>query len=552
VRNDLLYRITASQVAHSNNQIVKIERYDTSSTSWVEETAEGFIDFFQYEQYSQKQIYEIAQEPNSFRERIDSSIPEMVDLKEQREELRASYLEKCATIRTIKQQLTGKGRLQTEIADLSDRMSALQQSGIASLLSTKEKFTQEQRRVDSFISGLKNTEETLDSLISSLPRTAMDLTGFEPSHSDQLLQAENKVIDGYNTVQVEMQALKNRLEGLKGSFEADIESSSWKQAIAANENAVEEKKRELEAQGINDISNYENLSQEKARKEATLAGLLQIEARLESEERDKSDMHRRYISLCKNLTDHRRRFASAKLADAKVSVSINQFRNKADFVSKLRTIIQRQNTTYQGDVEALTDMCFSDDVEQGLINVRNVFSLIKAGETPEGISGYFLNLVAAMNDSQIDEIDLLVPEDEIAIKYKPSGSTTFRPLSTASAGQKTTAILTLILSQGDIPLILDQPEDDLDNRLVYELIVDRLKAAKEHRQLIIVTHNANIPVNGDAEYVVSLDSDSRRMRVLEAGTVEFVSIKKEICDVMEGTEPAFDMRYQRYKQIGIS
>jgi ABC-type Mn2+/Zn2+ transport system ATPase subunit len=154
-----------------------------------------------------------------------------------------------------------------------------------------------------------------------------------------------------------------------------------------------------------------------------------------------------------------------------------------------------------------------------------------------------------MSDAQIDEIELLFPEDEIDIKYKPSGSSSFKPLATASAGQKTTAILTFILSQGNIPLLLDQPEDDLDNRLVYELIVDRLKQAKEQRQIIVVTHNANIPVNGDAEYILSMDSDSKMLKVFCSGTVEQPVIKKEICDVMEGSEQAFDMRSRRYKQI---
>jgi len=110
--------------------------------------------------------------------------------------------------------------------------------------------------------------------------------------------------------------------------------------------------------------------------------------------------------------------------------------------------------------------------------------------------------------------------------------------------------LTFILSYGKIPLILDQPEDDLDNRLVYDLIVDRLKKAKENRQLIVVTHNANIPVNGDAEYIISMDTESKKLKILNEGTVEQTAIKKEICDVMEGSEQAFNMRSKRYKQIG--
>src|SRR5690606_16840415 len=120
-------------------------------------------------------------------------------------------------------------------------------------------------------------------------------------------------------------------------------------------------------------------------------------------------------------------------------------------------------------------------------------------------------------------------------------------LSNASAGQKTSAILTFILSYGNNPILLDQPEDDLDNHLIYELIVKRLRKSKEHRQIIIITHNANIPVNGDAEYVIAMNPEVRTIEVLRNGAIEELEIKKEICEVMEGGEDAFQLRSKRYK-----
>ena len=64
-----------------------------------------------------------------------------------------------------------------------------------------------------------------------------------------------------------------------------------------------------------------------------------------------------------------------------------------------------------------------------------------------------------------------------------------------------------------------------------------------------MTHNANIPVNGDAEYIISMDSESKYLKILTDGSVDKKEIKKEICDVMEGSEAAFDMRSRRYKQL---
>lgn len=106
--------------------------------------------------------------------------------------------------------------------------------------------------------------------------------------------------------------------------------------------------------------------------------------------------------------------------------------------------------------------------------------------------------------------------------------------------------LTFLLAYGKQPLLLDQPEDDLDNRLVYDLIVARLKVAKSKRQIIVVTHNANIPVNGDSEYIISMNSDTDIIQVNKTGTMDDTEIRQEICDVMEGTKDAFEMRAKKY------
>jgi ABC-type Mn2+/Zn2+ transport system ATPase subunit len=548
VRNNVLHKITATGITNSNNQNIAIQKLDIASGNWTLEEADGYIDFFQYEQYSQKQIYEIAQEPNSLRERIDKSILGMEALKNDKEIIKKSFLEKSASIRTIQQQISGKGRLQTEIKDLDDRIKLFQQSGIASLLIAKEKFTAQQGIISEFLDEAQTRESDIDTIINSIELTDIDYTTFDDSNSVELKPLSKAVTDGYLAIKMELEAIKVKAEKLRTDFEAAIPPTIWKKEFDQNQIDFEAKKTELETQGIEDISNFEKLTQAKSTKEKDLERIVAIEASLISELSERNRLQEEYLRKTKSITTERKTFVANLMQDDKVKVSINPFRNKADFVNKLRGIIQR-GSGFEGDVDSLTEMCFAANVEQGIKSVREIFLKIKRSEAVQGVTGYFVNLVNGMPDAQIDEIELLLPEDEIDIKYKPSGSTAFKPLSTASAGQKTTAILTFILSQGDIPLLLDQPEDDLDNRLVYELIVDRLKQAKEHRQIIVVTHNANIPVNGDAEYILSMNSESKKLQVFCSGTVEQPNIKKEICDVMEGSEQAFDMRSRRYKQI---
>ena len=85
--------------------------------------------------------------------------------------------------------------------------------------------------------------------------------------------------------------------------------------------------------------------------------------------------------------------------------------------------------------------------------------------------------------------------------------------------------------------------------MVYDLIVDKIRQIKEFRQVIVVTHNANIPVNGDAEYVVSMSSETHNLKIQAEGTVENDDVKNEICEVMEGGVEAFKTRAKRYQGL---
>jgi len=550
VRDNSLHKVIASKIQNSAVQEIKIEKFDEQTATWITITDEGYIDFLEFEQYSQKQIYEIAQEPNALRERIDKAIEDVEKIKSERELIKSKFFEKSAGIRTIDQLLAGKGKIETRIKDLDTSIKKLQQSGIATLLTTKEKFAKEEVNINRFKKDIEAKETLLSSLIQEFEITDIEFADFNDIHSTALKSISKTAIDSLAIIKTELDNQKKALKKIKEDFENSVKNSVWKTDYDKNTSDFSAKKLELEKDGINDIENFEKLTQEKSELEKELA-TINAKATIRSVDvTAKERLQDEYLNKSKELTTKRKEFVSRILQDDKVKININAFRNKTDFELRLRKIIQRENFTFQDDIDSLTKLCFQGNVEQKIKEVRNVFLKIRKDEDVSDIvSGHFVNLVKSLNDGQIDEIELLFPEDEIEIQYKPTSKAPFKSLSTASAGQKTTAILTFILSYGKIPLILDQPEDDLDNRLVYDLIVDRLKKAKENRQLIVVTHNANIPVNGDAEYIISMDTESKRLKILNEGTVEQTAIKKEICDVMEGSEQAFNMRSQRYKQI---
>ena len=103
----------------------------------------------------------------------------------------------------------------------------------------------------------------------------------------------------------------------------------------------------------------------------------------------------------------------------------------------MRRILQRENTAFQSDIDALTALCFNGNVEQKIKEVREVFLKIRAGEDVSSfVTGFFVNLVNTLNEAQIDEIELLLPEDEIEIQYKSTSSSAFKCASCASRTSK--------------------------------------------------------------------------------------------------------------------
>jgi hypothetical protein len=123
-----------------------------------------------------------------------------------------------------------------------------------------------------------------------------------------------------------------------------------------------------------------------------------------------------------------------------------------------------------------------------------------------------------------------------------------KPVNKLSPGQRSSAMLPLIALAEKSPLVIDQPEDNLDNRLVGDVLVDILAELKESRQIIVCTHNPNIVVSGDAEQVIVLDSESNNKGQLQlSGSIDNDDIVKTVIDIMEGGKEAFRARQLRYK-----
>jgi energy-coupling factor transporter ATP-binding protein EcfA2 len=148
----------------------------------------------------------------------------------------------------------------------------------------------------------------------------------------------------------------------------------------------------------------------------------------------------------------------------------------------------------------------------------------------------------------VDPLELEVVEIDDQVRIELNVATKDEPLfkdaGELSRGQKCTALLPLLLARTDNPLVIDQPEDNLDNHFIYETVVNSIQRLKAKRQMIFITHNANIPVLGEADLVVVLNSDGKIGYVEKYGSVD--ECRDQIVDLLEGGKEAFELRRKRY------
>ena len=176
------------------------------------------------------------------------------------------------------------------------------------------------------------------------------------------------------------------------------------------------------------------------------------------------------------------------------------------------------------------------------------------------IANYSLSPAAAERMAQAAP-DLFMKIEELElpattkIELNTSGDgepETWQTIEALSTGQKATAVLLLLLLESEAPLVVDQPEDDLDNRFITDGIVPAMRDEKRKRQFVFSTHNANIPVLGDAELIIGLstgvqnDAVMGRVNQHHMGSIDMQPVREMVEEILEGGKTAFEMRREKY------
>ena len=206
----------------------------------------------------------------------------------------------------------------------------------------------------------------------------------------------------------------------------------------------------------------------------------------------------------------------------------------------LAGLMKRSGKQYNAPLERLTAAVAPDKLG-ALADREDAAALAASADiNPE----FAETLIRALRDQpeRRFELDTLDLEDVPRIELQVHGE--WRSADRLSTGQKSSAILPILLMDSEAPLLIDQPEDNLDNSFISDAVIPQLKAIRGKRQLVLITHNPNLPVLGEAAQVVVLEADGRHSKVIAQGDVE--AVKQHIVRLMEGGREAFHQRALRY------
>ena len=499
--------------------------------------------------YSQKQLFALAQDPNALITVIDDS--ETVggtSLKRQIEQMETRYLSLCAESRAASRQADGLPTLRASLAEVRRKLDILEAGGQAEVLNEYRKRRQQNETWRVILEAASQAVEYVGDSAAELSVADLNLgANFEQDPAQASLRHAHEVLR--RTVEELQRDVRERVDRARrdiGGIETSADIDQWSKAVNASKREYEETSAQLAEEGISDPNEYRDLLEQAARLGREIETLEKERVRAEKLNGEAAITLAEYRKRRRELSNRRQNFAD-EVSDETIRVKIDKYANCKNLAEELTEILGIER--FEGDRKELAlriqpkqDQSWKWEKLDGVVaEIRQFLS----GELDFFATKdqRFETALQKVPPERIDRLALYLPEDAVKVSFKERRD--WRPLIQGSPGQQTAALLAFVLGYGSEPIILDQPEDDLDNTLIYELLVSRLRETKTKRQVIIVTHNPNIVVHGDAELVLSLEAKGGQSHIICQGGLQERSVREEICRVMEGGWEAFKRRYQR-------
>lgn len=468
-------------------------------------------------------------------------------------EARRTFFTQRARLRELDGKLAGQAEVQRKLDETSAKLAALSQADHAAVLRAYAQAQHQARDVKATLEQLKIGAARIAELPDQIVLDDWSSQHFTEQDADVLAWRRDVDLQ-IEQVRIRLLDQSRTLYGFIESLQSDDRYVQWRTRVEASQQAHAMLQEQLAQQGVSDPQAFARLTQERQQLEAQLRTLQQMQGDRQTLFQQIEAQKLLLMQKHQAITQTRRAFIQQTLSgNPHVHIAVVPFGFDARQIEReLRELID------------VTDDRFADDilmVEGGEPSGGMAFDLARADETTKTttldavkqrlvgadatLGGRFRNHLQRRHEKPefADHVLAWFPKDDLRIEYQRDGRWT--SISQGSQGQRSAALLAFLLAFGEEPIVLDQPEDDLDNHLIYELIVQQIRENKLRRQLIVVTHNPNVVVNGDAELVHVMAFGRGQCYVQESGALQETSVRREVCRVMEGGHEAFARRWKR-------
>ncbi|MDQ0049230.1 ABC-type lipoprotein export system ATPase subunit [Paenibacillus polymyxa] len=506
--------------------------------------------------FSQRHIYSLTEDANHILNIVDQQFDKSA-WNEKKEELSKKWMQSRALKRDLISKINAKGNIKTELDDVIAKMRIFEESGYKIIL---EQYQQTQHINEKLSTDLKKVDELIakiQAVSDEAPRTIFDnelYKAMDPDSFDVLNRESEEFISMFQ----QLEGLLNRLRQFKETAEHKINNLFWQDIKKQQEQKYNSFVELLESKGEKNPNAYGQLVVKKRELENKLGetGILEEQLKLQRAESNKIFQELEEHELM--LREMRQRFISSwQGTNSHVKIHLKVMGDLANAEVTFRNIIRKPGREFAKDI---LDRDEDNNPEKGFLleqiesedpwtkRKEIIRRLFDADERDNKNFGrFFINHLKTLKmntPEDIDRLSIWYPEDKLILKLVNTNGRE-EDIETGSAGQRAAAMLSLMLLLDDSPIIIDQPEEDLDTKRITDLVVTGIRDFKKKQQIIIITHNPNIPVNGASENIIQMNFAGGQIQKQINGALQKTDVREAICDVMEGGKEALDKRYFR-------
>lgn len=525
--------------------------------------------------YSQKQLSNVGVSSIELKRLIYSPIRQALSenellLKNLQVDIRTCYEKrnqyKLLQIEMHRNELELKS-VSEQVANLRKKLSGISEADRTTIEMHEAHLALEQL-VEGWQSELSSTMNSIDTVLSEIefyPTPISDGTVFPPNSEDTIKSLSKNIVLLFDEIKGQLVDSKKRITEFSTSTNEFYDNKTkWSQILLTHKQLYESAKERSSSQQVTltQISQLEERAKELRQAITDKKQLInkignQEELFIKLKEQWKSLQHKcaDIIQLqCDQLSVLSNNNLRATLKRGKGTDTLNlTLRNilsgsniRRDKMDSICSLIESSTNPINEWLELLEDF-----EELSLFNAET--STENNPKAPRlsaiGLSVNDLRKMAEkINCENILDLYLVKLENMPIFEYR-TREQEYIEFTDASAGQQATALIHVLLNQDGPTLIIDQPEEDLDNQMVSQ-IAELICDSKKKRQLIFTSHNANIVVNGDAELVACCDyrvsGDQSNGEIKHIGAIDITDIRNDITTVMEGGEKAFKLRKEKY------